>query len=149
MPSELKIRPAARIIKSIGEDLIKDPYTAVIELVKNAYDADSDRVNIIIEICKDNVYGLNEEFLKFTIEDFGQGMSFDIIEDAWMVPATAYKKDRQFSTIKHRTLQGKKGIGRYASAILGDFLKITTTDLQGYTTIIEIDWAEFERKKIS
>lgn len=147
MPSELKIRPAARIIKSIGEDLIKDPYTAVIELVKNAYDADSDRVNIIIEICKDNVYGLNEEFLKFTIEDFGQGMSFDIIEDAWMVPATAYKKDRQFSTIKHRTLQGKKGIGRYASAILGDFLKITTTDLQGYTTIIEIDWAEFERKK--
>ena len=147
MPSELKIRPAARIIKSIGEDLIKDPYTAVIELVKNAYDADSDRVNIIIEICKDNVYGLNEEFLKFTIEDFGQDMSFDIIEDAWMVPATAYKKDRQFSTIKHRTLQGKKGIGRYASAILGDFLKITTTDLQGYTTIIEIDWAEFERKK--
>ena len=104
-------------------------------------------MNIIIEICKDNVYGLNEEFLKFTIEDFGQDMSFDIIEDAWMVPATAYKKDRQFSTIKHRTLQGKKGIGRYASAILGDFLKITTTDLQGYTTIIEIDWAEFERKK--
>ena len=143
----LKIRPAARIIKSIGEDLIKDPYTAVIELVKNAYDADSDRVNIIIEIYKDNVYGLNEEFLKFTIEDLGQGMSLDIIENAWMVPATAYKKDRQFSTIKHRTLQGKKGIGRYASAILGDFLKITTTDLQGYTTIIEIDWAEFERKQ--
>ena len=147
MTNELKIRPAARIIKSIGEDLIKDPYTAVIELVKNAYDADSDKVNINIEICKDNVYGTDEELLKFIIEDFGEGMSLDIIENAWMVPATTYKKDKQFSTTKHRTLQGKKGIGRYASAILGDFLKITTTDLQGYTTVIEIDWTKFETKK--
>lgn len=147
MSDKLKIRPAARIIKSIGEDLIKDPYTAVIELVKNAYDADSDRVNITIEICKDNVYGINEELFKFTIEDFGEGMSLDTIENAWMVPATKYKKDRDFSTTKHRILQGKKGIGRYASAVLGDFLKITTTDLQGYTTIIEIDWNEFDKKK--
>lgn len=147
MSDKLKIRPAARIIKSIGEDLIKDPYTAVIELVKNAYDADSDRVNIAIEICKDNVYGTDEYILKFTIEDFGEGMSLDIIKNAWMVPATNYKKDRELSTTKHRILQGKKGIGRYASAVLGDFLKITTTDLQGYTTIIEIDWTEFDRKK--
>lgn len=147
MPNELKIRPAARIIKSIGEDLIKDPYTAVIELVKNAYDADSDKVNIIIEICKNNIYGTDEELFKFTIEDFGEGMSLDVIKDAWMVPATRYKKDREFSTTKHRILQGKKGIGRYASAVLGDFLKITTTDSQGYTTIIEIDWTEFDRKQ--
>lgn len=147
MLNKLKIRPAARIIKSIGEDLIKDPYTAVIELVKNAYDADSDRVNITIEICKDNVYGINEELFKFTIEDFGEGMSLDTIENAWMVPATKYKKNRDFSTTKHRILQGKKGIGRYASAVLGDFLKITTTDLQGYTTTIEIDWTEFDRKQ--
>lgn len=147
MPNELKIRPAARIIKSIGEDLIKDPYTAVIELVKNAYDADSDKVNIIIEICKDNIYEIDEELFKFTIEDFGEGMSLDTIENAWMVPATKYKKDKEFSTTKHRILQGKKGIGRYASAVLGDFLRITTTDLQGYTTIIEIDWTEFDRKQ--
>lgn len=123
MSDKLKIRPAARIIKSIGEDLIKDPYTAVIELVKNAYDADSDRVNITIEICKDNVYGINEELFKFTIEDFGEGMSLDTIENAWMVPATKYKKDRDFSTTKHRILQGKKGDRTLCFCCFGRFFE--------------------------
>lgn len=38
-----------------------------------------------------------------------------------MVPATNYKKDRELSTTQHRILQGKKGIGCYASAVVGDF----------------------------
>ena len=36
-----KIRPAGRHLLTIGRDLIQDNYAAVIELVKNAYDADS------------------------------------------------------------------------------------------------------------
>ena len=39
------IRPAGRHILTIGRDLIQDPYAAVIELVKNAYDADSPDVD--------------------------------------------------------------------------------------------------------
>ncbi|WP_270981395.1 hypothetical protein [Campylobacter helveticus] len=34
MKKELKIRPEARLIKTIGEDLIKNPYAAVVELIK-------------------------------------------------------------------------------------------------------------------
>ena len=36
-----KIRPAGRLVLTIGRDLIQDSYAAVVELVKNAYDADS------------------------------------------------------------------------------------------------------------
>lgn len=147
MSNTLKIRPEARLIKSIGEDLIKDYYAAVIELVKNAYDADSEQVNITLSLENENIYNEPQEFLKFTIEDTGEGMSFETIKNAWMVPATSYKLNKKTSTEKHRALQGRKGIGRYASAILGDFLRIETTDVTGQTTIIELDWTEFEHSE--
>ncbi|EDG4528867.1 hypothetical protein GCX18_09095, partial [Campylobacter jejuni] len=86
-------------------------------------------------------------FLKFTIEDDGEGMSLETIKNTWMVPATSYKVNKQYSSKKKRVVQGKKGIGRYASAILGDFLRITTTDLNGMTSIIEIDWKQFDDGK--
>lgn len=137
---KMNIRPKARIIKTIGEDLIKDPYAAVVELVKNSYDADSQKVNITIEKTKDEQFG---ECLKFTIEDYGEGMPLPVVEKAWMTPATSHKIDKQFSSSKKRALQGQKGIGRYAATVLGDILQMTTTDLNGFTTKITIDWSMF------
>ncbi|WP_291950038.1 sensor histidine kinase [Campylobacter sp.] len=147
MKKELKIRPEARLIKTIGEDLIKNPYAAVVELIKNSYDADSEIVTISIELTNEYVYDKKQEFLKFTIEDDGEGMSLETIKNTWMVPATSYKVNKQYSFKKKRVVQGKKGIGRYASAILGNFLRITTTDLNSMTSIIEIDWKQFDDGK--
>ncbi|EJE3598191.1 ATP-binding protein, partial [Campylobacter coli] len=133
--------------KTIGEDLIKNPYAAVVELIKNSYDADSEIVIVSIELTNEYVYDKKQKFLKFTIEDDGEGMSLETIKNTWMVPATSYKVNKQYSSKKKRVVQGKKGIGRYASAILGDFLRITTTDLNGMTSIIEIDWKQFDDGK--
>lgn len=144
MDNKLSIRPEARLIRSIGADLIKDYYAAVIELVKNGYDADSESVDISLSLEKVNIYEEEEKFLKFTIADTGEGMSLDTIGNAWMVPATSYKLNKKISSSKQRLLQGRKGIGRYASAILGDYLRMETTDLSGETTIIEIDWKQFD-----
>ncbi|EKP7814480.1 ATP-binding protein, partial [Campylobacter jejuni] len=129
------------------EDLIKNPYAAVVELIKNSYDADSEIVIVSIELTNEYVYDKKQKFLKFTIEDDGEGMSLETIKNTWMVPATSYKVNKQYSSKKKRVVQGKKGIGRYASAILGDFLRITTTDLNGMTSIIEIDWKQFDDGK--
>ncbi|HEC1747203.1 TPA: sensor histidine kinase [Campylobacter lari] len=147
MKEQLHIRPEARLIKTIGEDLIKNPYAAVVELIKNSYDADSEIVIVSIELTNEYVYDKKQKFLKFTIEDDGEGMSLETIKNTWMVPATSYKVNKQYSSKKKRVVQGKKGIGRYASAILGDFLRITTTDLNGMTSIIEIDWKQFDDGK--
>ncbi|EMC1830993.1 ATP-binding protein, partial [Campylobacter jejuni] len=120
---------------------------AVVELIKNSYDADSEIVIVSIELTNEYVYDKKQKFLKFTIEDDGEGMSLETIKNTWMVPATSYKVNKQYSSKKKRVVQGKKGIGRYASAILGDFLRITTTDLNGMTSIIEIDWKQFDDGK--
>ena len=40
-------RPKARLIKTIGEELISSDNVAVVELVKNSYDANSPIVTII------------------------------------------------------------------------------------------------------
>ncbi|EIL2922203.1 ATP-binding protein, partial [Campylobacter coli] len=125
----------------------KNPYAAVVELIKNSYDADSEIVIVSIELTNEYVYDKKQKFLKFTIEDDGEGMSLETIKNTWMVPATSYKVNKQYSSKKKRVVQGKKGIGRYASAILGDFLRITTTDLNGMTSIIEIDWKQFDDGK--
>lgn len=47
-----KIRPAGRHIITIGKDLIKDKYAAIVELVKNAYDADSSFCKISLKPFK-------------------------------------------------------------------------------------------------
>ena len=39
--STYEIRPAGRHVLTIGGDLIQDQYAAIVELVKNCYDADS------------------------------------------------------------------------------------------------------------
>lgn len=46
LEDKLRFKPKARIIRTIGDQLISGPEAAVIELVKNAYDADANFVEI-------------------------------------------------------------------------------------------------------
>lgn len=132
------LRPAGRHILTIGRDLIQDPYAAVIELVKNSYDADSS--DVIIEFTKQTV---NQ--LKIVISDSGHGMSRDVVVDKWMVPSTDDKLKRRISP-KGRVMQGCKGIGRYASAILGEELLLNTIS-EGRQTTLFVNWSNFEEAK--
>jgi hypothetical protein len=42
----IPFQPRARLLRLIGGELVSDEIVAVMELVKNAYDADATRVNI-------------------------------------------------------------------------------------------------------
>lgn len=119
-----KIRPAGRHLLTIGRDLIQDNNAALIELIKNAFDADSPSINITFSMKPD------QTFYKIVIEDKGHGMSRDTIINKWMVPSTADKLTRKTSP-NGRILQGRKGIGRYAAAILGDDLLLESVDNSG------------------
>jgi signal transduction histidine kinase len=133
-----KIRPAGRHLLTIGEDLIQDAYAAVIELVKNAYDADSPDVRISINKKKDN----NEYTI--VILDHGHGMTLETVKNRWLVPSTPDKKERRISP-SGRVMQGSKGIGRYASAILGDNLELITITAKGEKNVISINWSDFNK----
>lgn len=132
-----KIRPAGRHLFTIGKDLIKDPQAAIIELVKNAYDADSPYVEIIFEVSQDR------EKIIITIKDNGHGMTKNDVLKKWLVPSTNNKLKSPISP-KGRIMQGKKGVGRYAASLLGDDLLLSTIDISGYKSEIYIDWSKFE-----
>ena len=132
-----KIRPAGRHILTIGRDLIQDVYAAVVELVKNAYDADSPDVDINFTANPDHSgYSL-------TITDHGHGMSRDTVINKWMVPSTRDKLDRRTSP-SGRVMQGRKGVGRYAASILGKNLFLETVTAEGEKTTVYVEWSNFE-----
>ena len=108
-PSNYRIRPSARLIKTIGKDLVKDKFAAIVELVKNAFDADSPDAEISFN------YDSTRETLTIAVLDHGDGMNLDTVVNKWLVPATSDKLDRRISN-KGRALQGRKGIGRFAAA---------------------------------
>ena len=132
-----KIRPAGRHILTIGRDLIQDNYAAVIELVKNAYDADSSDVNIEFKAYPDcSGYSI-------VISDHGHGMSKDDIINKWLVPSTQDKLKRRKSP-SGRIMQGHKGVGRYAASILGTDLLLETVTSTGEKTTVSFEWTAFE-----
>lgn len=133
--STYQIRPTGRHLLTIGEDLIQDQYAALVELVKNCYDADSDYAKIIFKKKVD------EDCLEISIKDNGHGMSPEDVINKWLVPSTTDKLKKKIS-LKGRTMQGRKGIGRYAASILGDDLKLETIDQEGNETVIYLKWNE-------
>lgn len=132
-----RIRPAGRHLLTIGRDLIYDKYAAVVELVKNAYDADSPDVEINFRV-------FNNKNLSIDIVDRGHGMTRDTVINKWLVPSTEDKFQRKISP-GGRTMQGRKGIGRYAASILGDSFLLNTVTKSGETTEVLIKWDEFEK----
>ena len=131
------IRPAGRHILTIGRDLIQDPHAALIELVKNSYDADSPDVTISFERDGDGQY-------RIAVADHGHGMSRDTVINKWMVPSTPDKENRDGRSPGGRTMQGRKGIGRYAASILGTDLLLETTTSFGEKTTLYLQWEDFE-----
>ncbi len=139
----MKIRPASRHIFAIGRDLINDKRSAIIELVKNSYDADADFVKIKFSSSKEKSSSEYDNEIRIEILDNGHGMSSDVITDKWMVPSTDDKLTRKTSP-KGRLMQGRKGLGRYAAAILGDCLELETISNKKKSRII-IDWKDFKK----
>ncbi len=137
---QIQFRPRARIIRTIGDQLISGPEAAVIELVKNSYDADASYV--IVRFIPPLVAGKGS----IEVVDDGHGMTVDDIERKWMEPATSSKVGGRASA-KGRRMLGSKGIGRFAAAKLGRKMSLLTvsdqTKPRTATLIDQLDWSVF------
>ena len=140
------IRPYARLLTMLGEQLIKNERIALIELIKNCYDADAEWVKITFENF-DNEFNKTDES-KIIIEDNGHGMTHDIIINHWLNPATPEKlnrKKQKARTNKGRTIQGEKGIGRFAMLKLGQKITIITRPPKtNKEFVIDYDFSAFD-----
>lgn len=124
----LKIKPYARLLTMLGDQLIKNEQIAVTELMKNSYDADADWVKVSFEDFE-SYYKIKNSVSRIVIEDNGKGMSRDIITKAWMNPATPNKHTKDINAQKTpggRIIQGEKGIGRFAMLKLGRTIEMVT-----------------------
>jgi signal transduction histidine kinase len=131
------MRPRARLISLIGDELISDEPVAVVELVKNAYDADAKKVHVVFS-------GENaSDPDTLTVSDDGCGMKLETVLGAWLEPGTILKKHQERSPGK-RLFQGAKGIGRFATARLAESLYMETRakgETNGVTVLLE--WGRF------
>lgn len=143
---KLKIRPYARLLTMLGEQLIRNERIALIELIKNSYDADAEWVKV--SFCGfGEGYKINSDS-KIIIEDSGDGMTADIIEKHWMNPATPEKKlrkEKKDTTTKGRVMQGEKGIGRFAILKLGRKINLVTrSKSDNLEHVVEYDFSKYD-----
>jgi len=139
----LKWRFDVNTFRLLGRELITDRITAVFELVKNCYDANATQVNVDLY----NVT-INADDRKITISDNGVGMSYDDIENKWMVVGTNSKRTILYSEKPfNRRFVGEKGIGRFAVDKLGGNLIIKTKKKGDKEWLnVNINWDEYESK---
>lgn len=135
MKSPFIITP--RIIAHLGEDLIKNESIALIELVKNAYDANAHNCSVNF------LFSENDILERITIRDDGCGMSMDTIKNVWLVIGTNYKQN----IIKNKSFTGRmplgeKGIGRLGVHKLGRKISLFTKAKNGTEVDVSINWAD-------
>ena len=138
-PKQLAFRPYARLLTMLGDQLIRSGRVALVELIKNAYDADAEHVEVRFENFDDKLKVRPDSVI--AIEDDGVGMNLDTIEQQWMNPATpakirAKRAGEWRTPVKDRVLQGEKGIGRFAILKLGRSVKITTKVVEADREIV-------------
>ncbi|MBQ4443037.1 MAG: sensor histidine kinase [Clostridia bacterium] len=123
----IKIEPYARLLTMLSEQLIKNEVVALTEIVKNAYDADSNWVRISFENFTRNYKAQKDS--RIIIEDCGCGMTEEVLRHDFINPASAnkkIKKERGETSPNGRILQGEKGIGRFSLFKLGKTVTVYT-----------------------
>lgn len=137
-----KIRPYARLLTMLGDQLIKNETIALTELVKNSYDADADFCNVSFINFDDNKCSKYDSIIE--IADNGFGMSKEIITKHFLNPATPIKKTGKElrKSKKGRICQGEKGIGRFSMLKLGK--KVTVYSKEPNNNIVHSIVFDFE-----
>jgi len=135
-------RPHARLIRLLGDELISDEVMAIVELVKNGYDADASHVMVMLGHISDPQQGW------ISIKDDGSGMNLHTLLHEWMEPATSHKRGRnggKAKTTRGRIQLGEKGVGRFAADKLGAELELVTKHADVEEELfLQVNWQHFD-----
>jgi len=140
MKDNLQFRVSAELKNILGRDLITSPDIAILELVKNSYDAHASKVEITFD----------DDYL--SIADNGKGMSKDDLINKWLFVAYSAKsdgtEDKSYRSKFKRHYAGAKGIGRMSCDRLAKNLVLTTRSAEeNKTEVLHVDWSTFELSK--
>lgn len=146
----------ASVVFQLGEKLISDEVQALVELVKNSYDADANYVNLTIatnEIAGNNSRHYPQSTGYILIEDDGTGMNEEEIIKGWLTISASPKREFKAQgkiTGKGRTPLGDKGLGRLGSQRLGNKIEMWTCKKGSNEEIyVGFDWNSFKGQILS
>lgn len=153
--NSMPFKPYARLMNILGDQLITDKIVAVIEILKNCYDADSPSAEV--RFGNLDKIGFNdlplEEQAYIEISDTGCGMSLETVQNVWMRPATPdklKKKSQQLTTTaRGRVVQGEKGIGRFAIHKLGDKIELYTKAAGENEVRLIMDFSDYDPDNVN
>lgn len=126
----------------VGKDLINDDNIAVIELVKNAYDARANAVEVNFASFDEDGFTSGQSTLQ--IYDDGKGMTETDLNDKWLNIAYSEKKNAR---AEHgNPYAGNKGVGRFSCDRLGEELNLFTRSAGSTLLHLRIHWPDFEKE---
>lgn len=136
-------RARARLIRLLGEELISSEAMALVELVKNAYDADAQSATVRLIDLSDPARTVIE------VIDDGDGMSLDTVLHSWMEPAASHKRrlGPKRRTARGRLPLGEKGVGRFAADKLGAEMEMVTRERgSDEEVVLTVHWHTFDNE---
>lgn len=155
--AKIPFKVSARAGKLFGRENFSNPEGAIIELVKNSYDADAKNCFVFFDIPtkieKDSdgktfEVPIKEKSILYIIDN-GEGMTDNVIREYWMKIGTG-NKEKDYISDDKRTKTGAKGIGRFALDRLGFetemwTLSKKTKDNSG--SYWKMDWNQFDESE--
>lgn len=105
---KLRMRITGRFIDLLGHQMYGGSVPAVAELIANAWDAESDKVEVTVSEDPTALGAAIE------VRDFGEGMTFDELNEYYLTIGYERRKARGERTKSGRLVMGRKGIGKLA-----------------------------------
>jgi nitrogen-specific signal transduction histidine kinase len=134
---ETNFRFSANILRRLGEELNPSPSRGLVELAKNAYDADA--INCSIELRN-----IERPGGTIVITDDGDGMDIQEIIKGWLVLGKSEKISRSLTRLG-RQPSGDKGLGRLAALRMGSsvFVQSIPRENSRVKHSLLIDWGRY------
>ena len=141
-PIKEELKTSERVFKRVTDGIYRRPYSALRELISNAYDADATIVEIQTDYprfdnitVRDNGNGLTEEALSYLIKNIGGSPK----RASFGADYGICNKDDFTKSPGGRKLIGKIGIGLFAvSQLTKEFQIITKTEGSDHRTIADV-----------
>jgi hypothetical protein len=130
------------ILQRLGEELNPNPDQGIVELVRNAYDADA-------LTCKVELIRVHKQGGTVRITDDGTGMGRDAIQNGWLMVGRSGKSS-YVRTSLGRIPVGQKGLGRLAALRMGTLANLITRPMEepSHEYQISIDWDRSIRRAV-
>lgn len=149
--AKAKFSISPHVVRQLGAELVTDQVTALMELIKNSYDADATYVKITIDT--QSVYSETALFYPnhrgyIIVEDDGCGMDEETILKSWLTISYSNKRStegRKVANKSGRTPLGDKGLGRLSTQRLANICEILSKTISSKDAIhAGFDWRAFD-----